>query len=137
MPVRFLSLEQVLGIHRDEIDLYGGEPGVRDTGLLESALAMPAATFGGQFLHRDIFEMAAAYLFHIAKNHPFLDGNKRVGVAAANTFLILNGHELDVPQTEIIAFVLALAQSERTKTDAAVFVRRYARPIPPSWKGSS
>ena len=65
--------------------------GVRDHALLESALAQPGAAFGGEFLHVDLFAMAAAYLFHIVKNHPFLDGNKRTGLIVAITFLAING----------------------------------------------
>ena len=66
---------------------YGGLPGLRDEGLLESAVAQAVATFGGEYLHNDIFQMAAAYLFHIVQNHPFVDGNKRAGAAAAVVFL--------------------------------------------------
>ena len=75
----FLSLAEVLEIHRDQIERYGGDPGIRDLDLLQSALAIPAAGFGGQYLHNDLYEMAAAYLFHITQNHPFVDGNKRTG----------------------------------------------------------
>jgi death-on-curing protein len=71
----FLSLGDVIEIHRDQIARYGGDPGIRDLGLLQSAVAIPAAGFGGRFLHTDLFEMAAAYLFHISQNHPFIDGN--------------------------------------------------------------
>ena len=78
----FLDLDFVLRIHLSLIERYGGEPGVRDIGLLHSAIAMPQASFGGEFLHEDLFEKAAAYLFHIVQNHPFMDGNKRTGAAA-------------------------------------------------------
>ena len=74
---KFLSLDEVLELHDDQISSFGGTPGLRDEGLLESALAQPQATFGGQFLHPTIAEQAAAYLYHIAMNHPFIDGNKR------------------------------------------------------------
>ncbi|MEG4329587.1 Fic family protein, partial [Microcoleus sp. herbarium5] len=78
MPTpKFLFLDEVLELHDDQISSFGGTPGVRDEGLLESALAQPQATFGGQFLHSTISEQAAAYLYHIAMNHPFIDGNKR------------------------------------------------------------
>lgn len=80
----FLSFEDVIEIHRDQIVRYGGASGVRDIGLLQSAVLMPLAQFEGKFLHKDLFEMAAAYLFHLAKNHPFVDGNKRVGLVAAS-----------------------------------------------------
>lgn len=68
----FLGVEDILTLHADQVELYGGEQGVRDMGLLESAAAQPRASFGGEFLHADIFEMAAAYMFHIVQNHPFL-----------------------------------------------------------------
>jgi len=85
--VDFLELPDVLMVHADQIQRYGGETGVRDLGLLESAVAQPRAAFGGEYLHQDLFGMAAAYLFHIVCNHPFVDGNKRVGLVAARPFL--------------------------------------------------
>ena len=72
-----LTLDELLAIQADQIRCYGGSPGLRDLGLLRSALAMPETTFEGEFLHGTVFEMAAAYLFHIARNHPFVNGNKR------------------------------------------------------------
>jgi death-on-curing protein len=71
----FLTLAEVIDIHTDQIERYGGSPGVRDMNLLSSAVAMPSASFGSDYLHADICEMAAAYAFHIAQNHPFIDGN--------------------------------------------------------------
>ena len=79
----FLTVDDVIAIHGDQVFRFGGAIGVRDSGLLASAVAMPAAMFGGQFLHKDLYEMAAAYLFHIVSNHPFFDGNKRTGALAA------------------------------------------------------
>lgn len=84
----FVTLDEVFAIHRDQIERYGGAPGVRDQGLLLSALAQPAATFGEGFLHADLHEMAAAYLFHLIQNHPFVDGNKRVAAVAAAVLLV-------------------------------------------------
>ena len=89
MPM-FLDLDRVLRIHQSLIDAYGGAAGIRDVGLLHSAIAMPQASFGGAFLHKDLFEMAAAYLYHIVQNHPFFDGNKRTGAADA---IILPGRQ--------------------------------------------
>src|SRR5690349_15877085 len=91
MTPQFLSLEQIISIHRNQLELYGGESGLRDPGLLQSALAMPVSSFGDRYFHADLYEMAAAYLFHIVKNHPFVDGNKRVGFVASYVFLRLNG----------------------------------------------
>nr|MDD5699375.1 type II toxin-antitoxin system death-on-curing family toxin [Victivallaceae bacterium] len=98
MKPEFLSLAEVLEIHQDQLVRYGGEAGIRDLGLLKSAISMPSATYGGEFLHSDIYEMAAAYLFHIVQNHPFLDGNKRTGAVAMLVFLILNGYDFDAPE---------------------------------------
>ena len=94
----FLTLDEILAIHEDQIARYGGSLGVRDWGLLQSATAMPAVTFGGRFLHGDLCEMAAAYLFHLVQNHPFVDGNTRTAPASALVFLDLNGVELQDPQ---------------------------------------
>ena len=88
--MEFLSVEDVLLLHADQVNLYGGDHGVRDPGLLESAVAQARASFGGEYLHTDILEMAAAYLYHIVQSHPFVDGNKRTGLIAALAFLDLN-----------------------------------------------
>jgi hypothetical protein len=84
MPTSFLTVDEVLAIHAHLIERYGGSPGIRDLGLLRSALAMPEASFGGETLHATLYEQAAAYCFHSVKNHPFVDGNKRVGLAVAS-----------------------------------------------------
>jgi death-on-curing protein len=122
MPPTFLTLQEVLEIHRDQIARYGGSPGIRDLGLLQSALAQPAATLGGQFLHADLIEMAAAYLFHIVQNHPFVDGNKRVGTVAAIVFLAMNDVELDVPGNELQSLVLHVASGEANKAAIVAFL---------------
>ena len=88
MAIQFLAAEDILYIHRDQIERFGGEHGVRDQHLLESAIAQRQATGGGQYSHNDVVEMAAAYLFHIVQNHPFVDGKKRTGAVAALAFLI-------------------------------------------------
>lgn len=126
MPrIIFLNLGEVLEIHRDQIARYGGSSGLRDLDLLKSAVAMPQATFDGEFLHTDIFEMAAACLFHIVGNHPFLDGNKRVGAVVCLVFLELNGYEFTAPEKELAEIVFALARGEVTKADFAIFVRKW------------
>jgi death on curing protein len=89
--IEFLALDTVLKIHTESLDRYGGLAGVRSHELLESAVAQPQATFGGAYLHEDMFAMAAAYLFHLVSNHPFLDGNKRTGLGCALAFLDGNG----------------------------------------------
>ena len=122
----FLTLDEVVAIHRDQIERYGGSLGVRDWGLLKSAIAMPAATFGGQFLHTDIYEMAAAYLFHIVQNHPFIDGNKRVGAVAADVFLTLNDVRLDATEDQYADLVLNTARGDLSKSTIAEFFRTHA-----------
>lgn len=125
--MKFLSLSEVLEIHQDQVTRYGGASGIRDIELLKSALGMPSATYSGEFLHTDVYEMAAAYLFHLVKNHPFLDGNKRVGAVAALVFLALNGYDFDAPEDDFAEMVLAVARGELDKAEVAVFIRRWSR----------
>jgi len=127
--VKFLTLTEVLKIHRDQISRHGGTTGIRDIELLKSALGMPATTYGGEFLHTDVFEMAAAYLFHLVKNHPFVDGNKRVGAVAALVFLLLNDHVFDAPEDDFAEMVLSVARGEIDKAEVAVFIRRWSRTL--------
>jgi death on curing protein len=124
----FPSLSEVLEIHQDQVARYGGATGIRDIELLKSALGMPPATYGGQFLHTNIYEMAAAYLFHLVKNHPFIDGNKRVGAVTALIFFYLNGFDFDAPEDDFAEMVLAVARGDIDKADVAVFIRRHTRP---------
>jgi death-on-curing protein len=124
----FLTLDEVLALHADQIARYGGTHGVRDVGLLESALAAAGATFGGGFLHATLPEMAAAYLFHVVKNHPFVDGNKRAGLAAAIAFLGLNDLWLEADSDAIVDLVVAVAEGRADKADVAVFVREHVEP---------
>ena len=122
----FLELNEVIGIHQDQIALYGGGPGIRDMGLLLSALAQPRATFGGQFLHADLPAMAAAYLFHIVQNHPFIDGNKRCGLMCAYVFLSLNGCDVGASEDALEAVLWRVAKGEMDKEQVAIFLRRHA-----------
>jgi len=123
----FLTLPDILVLHENQISLYGGEHGVRDQGLLESALAQPQAAFGGQFLHEDIYAMAAAYLFHIVQNHPFVDGNKRTGAVAALAFLDLNNIEIDAPPGSLYDITVAVASGQAGKKEIAAFFKQNAR----------
>lgn len=127
MDIRFLTLEDALLLHADQIALYGGDPGVRDLGLLESALAQPQATFDGQPLHTDFFMMAAVYLFHIVQNHPFVDGNKGAGIVAALVFLIDNGVEIEAAPGELYDLTIGVASGNIRKLDVAEFFRSHAR----------
>ena len=124
---RFLSIEDVMEIHVDQINRYGGRVGVRDVELLQSAIGMPESGFGDQYLHADLFEMAAAYLFHIVQDHPFVDGNKRTGAMAAFVFLKLNGRTLTGSESAFEKIVLQAAEGQIGKDVVAEFFRKHAR----------
>jgi death-on-curing protein len=125
----FLTLDEVLFIHADQIRRHGGRPGVRELGLLSSALAMPAASLGGMRLHTSLGEMAAAYLFHFAKNHPFIDGNKRAALASALAFLWLNDRRLEANDDDLTDLVIGVAAGRVSKAEAAVFLAAHLRPV--------
>lgn len=124
----FLTLDEVLALHEDQIRRYGGATGLRDPGLLSSAVAKPRASFGGELLHESLFEMGAAYLYHPAKNHPFLDGNKRTALAACLAFLWLNDHQLEAGEDELTELVLGVAAGQVSKAQVAVFLESHAVP---------
>jgi death on curing protein len=115
MEILFLSLDEVLEIHQQQIERYGGSLGIRDVAGLESAVATPEATFGGEYLHTSIPAMAAAYLFHLCQNHAFIDGNKRAGANAAITFLLMNDWEPMFDEAEFVALVLSIASGKMGK----------------------
>jgi death-on-curing protein len=123
----FLSLDEVLALHADQISRYGGEIGIRDLALLQSALAMPQAVFAGQWLHPSIPEMAAAYLFHVVRNHPFVDGNKRAGLICSIAFLGLNDLELVASPEQLLEIVLGVAEGRTDKAQVAVFLKANTR----------
>jgi death-on-curing protein len=111
----FLDSVSILRIHERQIQRFGGTLGIRDQGLLESALAQPQVTFGGQLLHASISDQAAAYLYHLALNHPFLDGNKRTAFAAMDTFLRVNGYRLNLTNDDAYELVLRVVQGDLNK----------------------
>ena len=115
---------EVLLILQDQIRRYGGAYGVRDHDLLSSALAMPGTTFEGQHLHKDLFDKAAAYAFHLCQNHPFLDGNKRTALASALVFLSLNGIELADPHETLYELLMNVSAKGLRKADIAAEFRR-------------
>lgn len=125
---RFLTLDAVLLIHERQRRRFGGGAGVRDMSLLASALGMPSATYDGVYLHGTLAEMAAAYLFHLARNHPFVDGNKRVALAASLVFLGLNGHWVEADDDELYRLVIDVVSGARGKAEAASFLRSHLRP---------
>ena len=126
--VRWLTRQAVEIMHEEQLREHGGLDGLKDENALEAALARPLnkAAYGAP----DLFELAAAYLYGIARNHPFSDGNKRTGFLAAFSFLILNGFLIDASQADIIAFVLAVAAGEIDEEGAARFLRDVSVPYP-------
>ena len=113
-----LTVEVVREIHAEAITRFGGLDGVRETALLESAVAAPQASFGGQSPYKDLAEVAAAYLFYLCRNHPFIDGNKRTALGACIVFLRLNGIEPtpDGPEWEDLALTVAASAIDRDET---------------------
>lgn len=122
----FLSVEEVLALHDDQLRSFGGSAGLRDSNALESAVATPAATFAGSFLHEDLFHMAAAYAFHIAENQPFVDGNKRTGLNAALLFLDINGWLVSDPNLRLYDAMIALSSRALDKRGLADLLRELA-----------
>lgn len=111
----FLTLSEVVEIHKNQIECYGGGKGIRDIFLLTSAIGIPESTFDGQYLHSDFFEIAAAYAYHICMNHPFVDGNKRTGLAAALVFLDYNGIEIEDPEEILYEAIMNVASGKKKK----------------------
>src|SRR5260370_11285593 len=124
--IRFLSETIVLAIHDDQVRLYGGVYGVRDDAMLDAALHMPQAQFGGEFLHPTIFHMAAAYGFHLCQNHPFIDGNKRTAGMVMFTFLRLNGLEPVASELDYYQTMMAVANGEMSKEQLAAWLQTVA-----------
>jgi death-on-curing protein len=119
---RFLSLDELLALHERQIELYGGGTGIRDLGLLQSAISMPGASFDGVWLHGSLEEMAAAYLFHLAQNHPFVDGNKRCAAIAMIVFLRLNGLSPTFTEDALFDLVMRVASGTCSKAEAAIAI---------------
>jgi death on curing protein len=124
--ITFLTLDNVIEIHQNQIFNYGGNSKLRDSGLLSSALAQPSSMFHGKYLHNNIFEMAAAYLFHIVKNHPFIDGNKRTGIVSALIFLSINKIEIETSNKELELMVIAVASGKMNKTEISKWFEKYS-----------
>ena len=124
----FLSVEDVIFLHDEELARFGGAAGIRDAGLLESAVCTPQASFGGEFLHPDLFSMAAAYAFHIAQNQPFVDGNKRAGLLAALVFLDLNGTVIPASESRLYQAMIDIAERTMDKAGLADLLRDLAQP---------
>lgn len=121
-------LDEVIALHDDQIRRYGGANGLRDVKLLLSALGMPAASFDGVWLHERVSDQAAAYLFHIVRNHPFVDGNKRTGLITAIAFLGLNGQSVTADDDELAELIEGVAAGTVGKTAVAAFLADHLKP---------
>lgn len=126
MEPLFLTLAEVIDIHNDQIKRYGGKDGARDLGLLESAISIPQAGFGGRLLHASLFEMAAAYAYHISENQPFVDGNKRTALAAALIFLEMNDVSICDPKGRLYDAMIKLATHKFGKKALAALLAELA-----------
>lgn len=122
--IHFISINTAIKIHDILITSYGGLQGIRDEGLLLSALEMPKACFGGEDLHPTLFDKAAAYLYHISRNHPFIDGNKRTAAALALTFLDLNRVKYKVNMQDYEELVISAATGQILKQQLSDFFER-------------
>jgi death-on-curing protein len=127
--MRCLALAEVLSLQQRILKESGGRPGIRDLGLLASAVAQPSATFGGKDLYPSLVAKAAALAFSLISNHPFVDGNKRVAHAAMEVFLVLNGHEVQCPTDEQESFWLALAASQKTREELVAWLTKHVKPV--------
>jgi death-on-curing protein len=123
----FLTLAEVIEVHVDQIRHYGGQAGLRDLGLLQSALAQPQASFAGQWLHNDLYAMAGAYIYHLCQNHPFIDGNKRTALASALVFLELNGISLLDPRGRLKNAMFRIASGKMKKEEFERLLRKLPR----------
>jgi death on curing protein len=127
--IKFLDKETVLYFHSDQIKIYGGSYGIRDENLLESALARPKATLEGKYLHKNIFEKSAAYGYHLCKNHPFIDGNKRIALIAMVTLLYVNGYELKISEKEIYLLIMGIANNSISKKELTDYIKKNTRKL--------
>ncbi|MGA2625173.1 MAG: type II toxin-antitoxin system death-on-curing family toxin [Bacteroidota bacterium] len=130
MEVHFIPQEVVLTIHADLLQRYGGAPGLRDSGLLDSALAQPKITVAGKYANKSIFDKAAAYGFHICKNHPFVDGNKRVAFVLMDIFLQKNGWEVTSTEEEAYRTIMDLASGKLTKSQLSNWLKEHSSKLP-------
>jgi death on curing protein len=127
--IEFLTYDELLELHREQLDLFGGSDGIIDDGVVRSSLAQPSARAFGQYLHDDIAHMAAAYLFHFAANQGFVDGNKRIALASAVTFLAMNAYELTATNDEAYDATMSVATGQWDKTAVADWIRTKLSPI--------
>ena len=122
--ILYLSIQQIEALHASQVDEYGGATGLRDRGALEAAVARPTMTYGGEDLYPDLAAKAAALMHSLVMNHPFVDGNKRVGAQAALVFLLVNECEVDVSSEELTETTLTVARGELDAGSLAIWFRQ-------------
>ena len=127
--ITFLTWDEVLELHREQLETFGGQDGFIDRGVVESAIAQPKQTMFGEYLHDDIAHMAAAYLFHLATTQGFLDGNKRIALWCALTFLRINGYKISVTPLEMYELTLNVANNQMNKAQLADWFRERMTPM--------
>ena len=122
--ILFLTLAEAVEIHKNQIELYGGDDGIRDYNLLNSAIYFPQSTFNSRFLHENLFDMAAAYIYHICQNHPFIDGNKRTALVCGLVFLDFNGIEINDPDKLLFKMMMKVAGSRSSKDEISEILKK-------------
>jgi death on curing protein len=125
--IKFLRKATILTFHQDQFERYGGKEGIRDEKLLESAMAQPEASLEGEYVHQDLFHMAAAYGFHICQNHPFYDGNKRTALIAMYTFLYVNGYQIVADKKSLFAVMMDLANGKVSKDELRDYLKKNSK----------
>lgn len=122
--INFIPKKVILYFHEQLIQTYGGSTGIRDEKLLDSAIEQPKSTFEGKYLHDSIFKMASAYGFHLCKNHPFIDGNKRIALVAMDTFLQNNGYEITASEKETYKIMIKLSSENLSKDQLTKWLKQ-------------
>ncbi len=124
MDIEFLTLVEIIEIHKNQIELYGGSSGIRDLSLLSAAISIPKSTFNGKYLYVDLFDMAAAYIYHLCQNHPFVDGNKRVALVSGLVFLDFNNISIEDPGQELYRLMMNVASGKSGKKEISTVLRK-------------
>lgn len=125
--IKFLSIKAAINLYKEMMKKYSNHiGGIQSEALLESAMMEPRASFGKQYLYENLFEMAAAYTYHIIKNHPFIDGNKRAGILIGITFLNLNGIEINASDNKLYQLTIDIASSKKNKKQISRFLKKHS-----------
>lgn len=125
--MKIITIKQILVLHEFEISKHGGSSGIRDIGMLKSAIGRPFATFGGEDLYPDIFMKCGALIQSIVKNHPFIDGNKRTAFVSTIVLLKLNNYLLTIPQKGAVEFMLQVANEDLSVDEISSWLKKYSK----------